>query len=189
AHLEGVDVGSDPAELEAAHAREATGIEALEHGGVRTGDAEHASGGQDVSAAAISPLPGREILVALDREDGEGEIAGDFFKAGVDLHAFRGPKIGITAVVSHITAEADEEIVSLDALISFRREESDIMNADILNPQAARDGPIAVQLSAESNSRPQPLLNILVVNAIIKVAAGGETIRRVKQIWLTESDD
>ena len=126
---------TDPAaELEATHAAKSTGVEALEHGSMGARDAKHASRRQNVSAAAVGSLPGREILVAFDREYREREIAQDLFETAVDLHAFGRPEIGIAAVVRHVAAETDQEIIAFHALIILRSEEGDVMDADVLDP-------------------------------------------------------
>src|SRR5437667_12257027 len=140
-------------------------------------------------AAAVRSLPSREVLIPFDRKEGIGEVPQDLFEAGVDLHALGWPEIGIPAVIGHVPAETYQEIVADHALISFRRENGNVVDAHILDPNAAGNGPVAIQLPANGDARPEPLLYIFVVNAIVEVTARRQTIRLVKKIRLAERGD
>ncbi len=92
ADFEAVDVRPDAAEFEAPHAAKPARVKPVIDGGVRAGDAQHASRRQNMFAAAVRPLPGGEIFITLNGENGISEVAQNLLETGRDLGAFRRPE-------------------------------------------------------------------------------------------------
>src|SRR5262249_6131088 len=158
------------------NAAETAGVKALENRRGVAGKADHVAESEHLLAAAVAPLPNREILGEVDRGDRKDERPHRLFKSQFQLAAGGRPQVRIAGIANHGRSETGQKTLAGKIGYGGRRAGRDVEKIDTLHAHGFIGAPQSAELPADCDARANSAFGIFEETAHVKVP----TQRQVK---------